>query len=124
MSSAVSSLIFLPCVAGLFVALVDELFVRHLNFQVHLRLVLIVNQIVGLITAVRRETRRFSKQLALELILRNSLDDVVDVDWIVCGHVGIQEHRLLFGDDLTVGTVKHRAVVVVLREMIRQQRRR
>lgn len=45
-------LIFLP--VHLFVALVDELFVRHLDLQIHLGLVLIVHKVVGLIAAKGR----------------------------------------------------------------------
>lgn len=47
----VSSSLFLPCVAGLFITLVDELFVRHLNLKIHLRFILIVHQVIGVITA-------------------------------------------------------------------------
>jgi hypothetical protein len=47
---AFSALIFLPCVARLLVPFVDELFVRHLNLQVHLGLVFIVHQVIGFIT--------------------------------------------------------------------------
>lgn len=47
-------LIFLPCVAWLFVAFIDELLVRHLDFQVHLWLVLVIHQVIGFIAKISK----------------------------------------------------------------------
>lgn len=51
----VAASLFLPSVAGLFVAVVDELFVCHLDFEIHFRLVFIVHQVIGVITASQKE---------------------------------------------------------------------